>query len=195
MILLIDNYDSFTWNLYQALARNGQEVQVHRNDAMTPEAFIDLNPEAVVISPGPGHPKDAGSTPQVIAKLPERMPLLGVCLGHQALCEHYGATLEIDPVPIHGKTSPVHHEQSQLMQGLENPLSVGRYHSIRARRSSIPDCLRVTAWTQDDVVMAVEHQTLPRFGLQFHPESILTPQGQVMLDNFLTVAKQARSPR
>lgn len=185
MILLIDNYDSFTWNLYQSLAAVSPKVEVLRNDALSLEGFLAIKPAAVVISPGPGRPQDAGLTPALLAALPEQIPLLGICLGHQALCEHYGAQLEIDPTPMHGKSSEVHHEQSRLLKGLKNPMTAGRYHSIRVPRSSMPDCLRICAWTQDDVVMAVEHKELPRFGLQFHPESILSPQGDSIVENFV----------
>lgn len=187
MILLVDNYDSFTWNLYQSLAAVSPKVEVLRNDTLSLEGFLAMKPDAVVISPGPGRPQDAGLTPALIAALPEPIPLLGICLGHQALCEHYGAQLEIDPTPMHGKTSEVIHKRSRLLQGLDNPMIVGRYHSIRVPHSSMPDSLRVCAWTQDQVVMGVEHNFLPRFGLQFHPESILSPQGDSIIENFVNL--------
>lgn len=188
MILLLDNYDSFTWNLWQALAALGCEVRVERNDALSAEEALALAPEAVVFSPGPGRPADAGVMPALLAALPARTPLLGVCLGHQCLVEHYGGRLEVDPVPVHGKASPVHHEKDPLFAGLPNPFPAGRYHSLRAERAVLPACLRLTAWTEEGHVMAVRHRELPRHGVQFHPESILTPQGGRLLANFLELA-------
>lgn len=187
MILLIDNYDSFTWNLYQSMAAQGAQVEVHRNDAIDADGIRALQPSGVVVSPGPGRPADAGVTPRLFDVVDARVPMLGVCLGHQALCEHYGAELEVDDVPVHGKSSIVHHDNSELFRGLPNPLPAGRYHSLRARRDSVPDCLRLTAWTEDGLVMGVRHTELPRFGIQFHPESILTPTGDRMLGHFLAL--------
>ncbi len=188
MILLLDNYDSFTWNLWQALATLGTEVQVRRNDALSVAEALALAPEAVVFSPGPGRPADAGIMPALLAALPARTPLLGVCLGHQCLVEHYGGVLEVDPVPVHGKASLVHHEKEPLFAGLNNPFPAGRYHSLRAERARLPDVLRVTAWVEEGHVMAVRHRELPRYGVQFHPESILTPQGVRLLANFLELS-------
>jgi len=185
MILLIDNYDSFTWNLYQAMAALGVEVRVLRNDALTVLEALALEPSGIVLSPGPGRPANAGICPALIAALPERTPLLGVCLGHQALVEHEGGALELDPVPTHGKSSLVHHDGSELFVGLPNPFQAGRYHSLRAVRDALPGSLALTAWTEDGLVMAVRHTELPRFGVQFHPESILTPQGERVLARFL----------
>jgi len=191
MILLIDNYDSFTFNLYQALAELGAEVEVFRNDALSVDDALAKAPSAVVLSPGPGRPKDSGICPALLAQLPESVPLLGVCLGHQALVEHYGGALEIDPVPVHGKASLVHHDGQGLFKGLPNPVSAGRYHSLRAERASLPSCLQLTAWTDDGLVMAVKHESAPRYGVQFHPESILTPQGNRLLGSFLVAAGEA----
>ena len=188
MILLLDNYDSFTWNLWQALAALGCEVEVQRNDALTVEAALARLPEAVVFSPGPGRPADAGIMPALLAALPEHTPLLGVCLGHQCLVEHYGGRLEVDPVPVHGKASLVHHEKDALFAGLPNPFPAGRYHSLRAERSTVPDGLKVTAWTEEGHVMGLRHRSLPRHGVPFHPESILTPLGGRWLANFLELA-------
>jgi anthranilate synthase/aminodeoxychorismate synthase-like glutamine amidotransferase len=188
MILLIDNYDSFTWNLYQAMAALGVEVRVLRNDALTVAEAIALEASGIVLSPGPGRPLSAGICPALIAALPEHTPLLGVCLGHQALVEHEGGALEIDPVPTHGKSSLVHHDGSELFADLPNPFQAGRYHSLRAARDSLPETLTLTAWTGDGLVMGVRHRELPRFGVQFHPESILTPQGERLLARFLEVA-------
>lgn len=188
MILLLDNYDSFTWNLWQALAALGCEVQVQRNDALSLEQALALAPEAVVLSPGPGRPADAGIMPALLRALPAGTPVLGVCLGHQCLVEDCGGRLEVDPVPVHGKASLVHHEKEPLFAGLPNPFPAGRYHSLRAERASMPDSLKVTAWTEEGLVMAVRHRTLPRYGVQFHPESILTPQGERLLANFLELS-------
>ncbi|MCH2100483.1 MAG: aminodeoxychorismate/anthranilate synthase component II [Planctomycetes bacterium] len=187
MILLVDNYDSFTWNLYQSMAGQGAQVEVCRNDAVTLDEVADLRPSGLVISPGPGRPSHAGITPQIFGALPDHVPILGVCLGHQALCEHYGAELEVDPVPVHGKSSIMHHDDQGLFCGLPNPLPAGRYHSLRAKRETVPDCLLLTAWTEDGLVMGVRHQELPHFGIQFHPESILTPTGDRMIGRFLAM--------
>lgn len=191
-LLLLDNYDSFTWNLYQALAVLGVEVEVQRNDALTVDEVFERAPDAVVLSPGPGHPRASGICPELLRRLPEDWPVLGVCLGHQALVERYGGTLEQDPVPAHGKASPVFHDDASLA-GLPNPFAAGRYHSLRARADSLPDCLKRTAWTEEGLVMGVRHRELPRFGLQFHPESILTEQGGAVLAGFLREAGLARS--
>ena len=188
MILLIDNYDSFTWNLYQQMAGLGAEVAVHRNDALDVAGCLALGAGAIVLSPGPGRPAQAGVCPALIAALPERLPLLGVCLGHQALVEHYGGALEQDPVPVHGRSSPVHHDGSELFRDLQSPFEAGRYHSLRAQRGALPEPLELTAWTEDGLVMAVRHRELPRFGVQFHPESVLTPQGTRLVARFLELA-------
>lgn len=188
MILLIDNYDSFTFNLYQALAAEGAAVEVHRNDALSVDEALAKDPAAVVLSPGPGRPKDSGICPELLAKLPESTPLLGVCLGHQALVEHYGGELEVDPVPVHGKSSQVHHDGSGLFENLTNPFPAGRYHSLRAVRNELPAPLALNAWTDEGLVMGVRHVSAPRYGVQFHPESILTPQGNRLLAQFLANA-------
>lgn len=188
MILLIDNYDSFTFNLYQLVAGLGAQVEVLRNDAKSVDELIAMNARALLLSPGPGRPASAGVMPELLTRCPEELPVLGVCLGHQALVESYGGRLGVEPIPTHGKSSPIHHEDSQLLAGLPNPFPAARYHSLRAERDVLPEELKVTAWTEDGVVMAVEHRELPRFGLQFHPESILTPLGEPILRNFLTLA-------
>jgi anthranilate synthase component 2 len=188
VILLIDNYDSFTWNVYQALAELGSDVRVHRNDALTVDQVLALRPSALVLSPGPGRPEHSGICPELLQRAPDELPLLGICLGHQALVECYGGELECDPVPMHGKASLVHHDGSQLFDGLSNPFPAGRYHSLRAQRDLLPDELELSAWTEDGLVMAIKHKRLPRFGVQFHPESILTPQGSSVLANFLRLA-------
>jgi len=185
VILLLDNYDSFTFNLYQALAELGAEVEVARNDALSVAEVLALAPRAVVLSPGPGRPRDAGITLELLGALPLSTPLLGVCLGHQALVEHHGGALEVDLVPTHGKASAVQHDGQGLFAGLPSPLLCGRYHSLRAVRASLPEALALRAWTEDGAVMAVEHRAAPRFGVQFHPESILTPDGPRLLERFL----------
>lgn len=188
MILLIDNYDSFAFNLYQALSIFGPEVRVVRNDELTAAEVIALRPSAVVISPGPGRPAGAGIVLEVLAQLPATTPVLGVCLGHQALVESEGGALEVDAVPMHGKVSEITHDSSGLFAHVPSPLLCGRYHSLRACPSALPDSLRVVARTDDGAIMAVEHLSLPRFGLQFHPESILTPKGSELLARFLELA-------
>lgn len=188
MILLLDNYDSFTWNLVQAFARLGAEVEVERNDAASVDALLAREFAAVVLSPGPGRPCDAGVQPELLARLPEDVPLLGVCLGHQGLIEHYGGELEIDPHPAHGRSSSIRHDGSQLFSDLPNPFTAGRYHSLRANAARLPRELVACAWTDDGIVMGVRHLALPRFGVQFHPESILTPDGERLLARFLASA-------
>jgi anthranilate synthase component 2 len=188
MILLLDNYDSFTWNLYQSLAALGAEVDVRRNDALSVDDVLALQPTAIVLSPGPGRPQDAGIQPELLRRLDERTPLLGVCLGHQGLVESCGGALERDPIPVHGKSSLVHHDGSPLFDGLPDPFQAGRYHSLRARRDALPAELKLTAWTADGLVMGVQHTRWPRFGVQFHPESILTPLGERLVARFLAIA-------
>lgn len=190
MILLLDNYDSFTWNVYQALAQFGADVRVVRNDALCVDEVLALRPAAVVLSPGPGHPRDAGIQPSLIARLPTTTPLLGICLGHQGLVEAYGGELERDPEPVHGKSSRVHHAGDELFADLPNPFEAGRYHSLRAKQNSLPEELELTAWTDDGLVMAVRHRRYPRFGVQFHPESILSPRGDRIFARFLEMARE-----
>jgi len=188
MLLLIDNYDSFTYNLYQGLCVGGASVEVVRNDVCSVEELLAKKPQAVVLSPGPGKPDDAGVCLELIKSLPEETPFLGVCLGHQALVQAYGGDLEIDSAPVHGMSSLVHHEESAILGTCSNPFEAGRYHSLRATRDGLPDALRLTAWTDDGIVMAVEHKERPQYGIQFHPESILTAQGQRILNQFLNLA-------
>jgi anthranilate synthase component 2 len=197
MILLIDNYDSFTYNLVQALAGLGAEVVVKRNDALTCDEALALGASAVVISPGPGRPKDAGITMELLAALDPSVPVLGVCLGHQAIVEQAGGKLLVDPSPVHGKASLVHHAKGPLFRGVQSPFPCARYHSLVAERVSLPENFTLIAWTEDGHVMGVEDTLGPRFGVQFHPESILTPLGTRILANFLAAAGEpvaARSP-
>lgn len=191
MILLIDNYDSFVFNLYQGLGTLGADVHVMRNDALEVAEALALEPSAVVLSPGPGRPVDAGICLELVGALPASTPLLGVCLGHQTLVESEGGRLEVDGTPMHGKSSLVHHAGEGLFDGMPSPLTCGRYHSLRARADALPRSLRLTAWTEDGAVMAVEHRSMPRFGVQFHPESILTPLGTRLLGRFLSMAGES----
>ncbi len=184
-VLLIDNYDSFTYNLVQALASLGAEVLTHRNDAIDVETALALEPTHVVISPGPGRPEEAGVTIEVLSAFLERVPILGVCLGHQALAAALGGTVTRASRLMHGKTSPVYHDNRTLYAGLPNPFTVGRYHSLIVREEDLPADLHITAYTSEGEIMGCRHRALPVEGVQFHPESILTPQGSRLLANFL----------
>ena len=187
MILLIDNYDSFSYNLYQFIGAINKDIKVIRNDELAIDEIDDLNPSHIVISPGPGKPCDAGICEEVIRSLQSRYPILGVCLGHQAICEVYGATIDHASRLMHGKMSIAHVDnESKLFKGLERDIEVARYHSLAAVKDTIPDCLKITAMTDDGEVMAVEHKDYKVFGVQFHPESILTPDGMTMIRNFLS---------
>ena len=187
MILLIDNYDSFSYNLYQFIGAINKDIKVIRNDELAIDEIDDLNPSHIVISPGPGKPCDAGICEEVIRSLQSRYPILGVCLGHQAICEVYGATIDHASRLMHGKMSIAHVDnESKLFKGLERDIEVARYHSLAAVKDTIPDCLKITAMTDDGEVMAVEHKDHKVFGVQFHPESILTPDGMTIIRNFLS---------
>lgn len=188
MILLLDNFDSFVYNLDRYLQRLGQSTFVVRSDSITVDAIARLNVSAIIISPGPKSPNDAGCSLEVVRKLGRTIPILGVCLGHQAIGQAYGATIVRAPTPCHGKSSPIIHSNRGLFSGLPSPIDVGRYHSLVVDRDSVPDCLEVTAWTPDDVVMGIQHREHPVHGLQFHPESILTHLGYEYLKNFLRLA-------
>jgi anthranilate synthase component II len=183
-VVVVDNYDSFTYNLVQALGELGCELVVRRNDAATVDELAELRPDAVVLSPGPGRPEDAGVTPKVVDELGGCVAILGVCLGHQAICQSFGGTIVAAPEIVHGKPSEVHHVAGGLYEGVDEPFVAGRYHSLVADRATLPDVLEVTAWT-DDVVMGVRHRSLPIEGLQFHPESVLTAAGPRVLANFV----------
>ena len=186
MILLIDNYDSFSYNLYQQAAAIEPDMRVVRNDALTVSEIENLNPSHIILSPGPGYPKDAGICEEVVTKLGGRIPILGVCLGHQAICEAFGGRIEHAQQLMHGKQSQVALDEScPLFQGLPGEIPAARYHSLAVAEDSLPDCLKAVARTQDGEVMAVAHRDCPVYGLQFHPESILTPDGGTILKNFL----------
>lgn len=184
-VLLIDNYDSFTYNLVQSFLVLGAEVAVYRNDQITVADALLLEPSHVVISPGPGRPEDAGVSLDMIAAFAERTPVLGVCLGHQSLVQHFGGRIISAARLMHGKTSMIEHDGKVLFAGLPQPCEVGRYHSLAAQRDNIPACLEVTARTEGGEIMGVRHRELPVEGVQFHPESVLTPEGDQLLDNFL----------
>ena len=184
-MLLIDNYDSFTYNVVQAFAALGADVSVHRNDAITVAAALELDPTHLVISPGPGRPEDAGVSLAMIAAFAERVPVLGICLGHQSLVHHFGGEIVRAERLMHGKTSLAKHDGKTIFEGLPQPLEVGRYHSLCALRESLPDVLELTAETDRGEIMGVRHKTLPLEGVQFHPESVLTPDGRQLMANFL----------
>ena len=184
MILVIDNYDSFTYNLVQILSTLDGDVRVVRNDALSVDAVLGSKPDRLVVSPGPGRPEDAGISCELIRRN-GTIPLLGVCLGHQALGAVFGGTVSRAPVLMHGKTSEISHDGKGLFEGLENPFTATRYHSLVVERDSVPGALRVTATSADGLVMGLQHRTLPLVGVQFHPESILTPQGERLLRNFV----------
>ena len=190
-LLLIDNYDSFTYNLLHYFAELGAEVEVIRNDAMSPAQVLASKPDGIVISPGPSDPDHAGICLQVIeqnAALPSPIPLFGVCLGHQSIGQVFGGKI-IRHEPMHGKVSTINHDGTGLFDGLKNPLEVTRYHSLIIERDSLPESLQITAETKDGVIMGIAHQTLPFYGVQFHPESIASQQGHELLDNFLKIIR------
>ena len=186
MILLVDNYDSFTYNLYQYLGQLGAETRVIRNDELSATEALALRPERIVISPGPGTPDEAGITLDLIRAAAGQVPLLGVCLGHQALGQAFGGKVVRAAKLMHGKTSEIHHDGRTVFAGLPDPFTATRYHSLVVDRGSVPSCLEVSAWTDDGTVMGLRHRELPLEGVQFHPESILTHAGMDLLRNFVT---------
>ncbi len=188
MILLIDNYDSFSYNLYQLVGMIEPDIRVIRNDAMNVEEIQELRPERIILSPGPGYPKDAGVCIEAARELGREIPILGVCLGHQAICEAFGATISHARKLMHGKQSQVKLDtECPLFRGMQETISAARYHSLAAIRETLPGCLKITAQTEDGEVMAVQHRNYPIFGVQFHPESVLTPDGQEIFRNFVTI--------
>ena len=192
MIVVIDNYDSFTYNLVQYVGTLGAEVVVQRNDAVKVDALLALSPEGVLISPGPGEPKDAGISEDVIRAFSGRVPVLGVCLGHQAIGEVFGGRVIRAPRLMHGKTSPILHKGRGLFAGLDNPFEATRYHSLIVDRDSLPGVLEPVAWTPEGELMGLKHATHETWGVQFHPESVLTQQGLKLVENFLTLCHQQR---
>ncbi len=185
MLLLLDNYDSFTYNLYQYLSELGADVQVHRNDQITLDEIEALHPDHIVVSPGPCTPNEAGLSMQVIETFGPHIPVLGVCLGHQAIGQVYGGRVIRAPEPMHGKTSSMHHSKQGVFRGLPQPFEANRYHSLIVERSTLPDVLEITAETDDGLIMGLKHRTYSVEGVQFHPESIMTPVGKDLLRNFL----------
>jgi anthranilate synthase component 2 len=192
MILVIDNYDSFTYNLVHFLNELGAETVVRRNDALTAEDAIGLRPEAIVISPGPCTPNEAGICLELVAAAPPTLPVLGVCLGHQSIGQALGGQVVRAKSLMHGKTSPIHHAGQGVFAGMPNPFTATRYHSLSVARETLPEALEVTAWTDDGEVMGFAHRARPLFGVQFHPESIATEGGHQLLSNFLDLAGVSR---
>jgi anthranilate synthase component 2 len=187
MILVVDHYDSFTYNLVQLVESLGHETLVVKSDEKPADELVALEPEAVILSPGPGHPRDAGCFTELLDTLPSATPVLGVCLGHQALGLQCGGTVD-RAAPVHGKASLVYHDGRGILAGVTVPFEAGRYHSLVVERDDLPADLELTAWTEDGLVMAAQHREHPRFGVQFHPESILTPEGPRIVENFLRLA-------
>jgi len=188
MLLMIDNYDSFTYNLVQYFGELGEEVRVYRNDAITLKEIAAMNPARIVISPGPCSPAEAGISVATVLEFAGKIPLLGVCLGHQSIGAAFGGKVVHARQLMHGKTSLVHHHGAGVFRGLPKPLLVTRYHSLAIQRETLPDCLEITAWSDDAEIMGVRHKTLAVEGVQFHPESILTVQGRDLLRNFLRLS-------
>jgi len=188
MIFVLDNYDSFTYNLVQAIGKLGARVEVARNDAITAEDLLALKPVGLVLSPGPGRPEDAGNMPAILAACAGVLPVLGVCLGHQMIGLHFGGDVVAAPELVHGKSTRVFHDGRTIFRGLSDPFEAGRYHSLIVAKESLPKVLEVSARTQAGEIMAVRHRELPIEGVQFHPESILTPEGEKLLANFVAMA-------
>ncbi len=194
MILLIDNYDSFTFNLVHFLGDLGAKCVVKRNDALSPQEALAMQPEAIVLSPGPCTPKQAGICLDLIAAAAGKLPIFGVCLGHQAIGQAFGGDVIRAPAPVHGKTSAVHHANSDVFAGLPDPFTATRYHSLIVDDRTLPESLEATAWTADKIIMGMRHRTLPIFGVQFHPESIATSHGHEILQNFLNIVRGRNAP-
>ena len=189
MILLIDNYDSFTYNLVQYFGELKQKIKVVRNDEITTAQVKKIAPDYLVVSPGPCTPKEAGSSCPMIKEFAGSIPILGVCLGHQCIGAVFGGNIIRAKTLMHGKTSKIYHDRKGLFEGISNPFEATRYHSLVIEKETLPDCLKVTARSDDDLIMAVAHKTLPVYGVQFHPESILTQEGKKLLNNFLQLGK------
>lgn len=191
MILLIDNYDSFSYNLYQLIGEINPDIRVIRNDELTVGEIMALAPSHIIVSPGPGRPADAGVCEEVIKTAAGKIPILGVCLGHQAICETFGAEITYAKRLMHGKKSVITFDRdSRIFKGISGDIAVARYHSLAASQNGFPDVLKITAQTDDGEIMAVEHRSCPVFGLQFHPESILTQHGKKLLNNFLEIGRK-----
>ncbi|MFM8754366.1 MAG: anthranilate synthase component II [Phenylobacterium sp.] len=192
MILVIDNYDSFTYNLVHYLNELGAETRVHRNDDLTAADAIALRPDAVLLSPGPCSPDEAGICLELLGKAPDTLPILGVCLGHQSIGQAFGGRVVRAKALMHGKTSAIRHTGKGVFRDLPNPFTATRYHSLAVEQASLPDALEVTAWTEDGEIMGLQHRSRPVHGVQFHPESIATEGGHKLLGNFLELAARAR---
>jgi anthranilate synthase component 2 len=195
MLLLIDNYDSFTYNLVHCLGEQGAATLVYRNDALTVSDVLALHPNGIVISPGPCNPDRAGICLSLISEAAGRIPILGICLGHQAISQAFGAKIIRAPKPVHGKLSAIYHCKNGVLAGIPSPFHATRYHSLIVDRATLPDCLEVTARTRDGLIMALSHKALPIHGVQFHPESIATEYGHVLLNNFITLTRQGNLVR
>jgi anthranilate synthase component 2 len=195
MILVIDNYDSFTYNLYQYLGELGADVEVHRNDKIGLAEIVAKAPRGIVISPGPGRPEDGGISMEVIRDLSGKTPILGVCLGHQCIGQVFGGNVVGERRIMHGKTSMIEHNGEDMFEGVENPFEATRYHSLGVEREGLPDCLEITAETTEGEIMGLRHRSRPVWGVQFHPESILTKEGKKILRNFLARAGEVASPK
>ncbi len=191
MLLMIDNYDSFTYNLVQYLGELGAEVKVFRNDKITLKEIEKLKPQQIVISPGPCTPKEAGISKEVIEHFAGKVPILGVCLGHQSIGEVFGGEVVRAPYLMHGKTSQIHHDEKTIFQGVQNPFTATRYHSLIVKKETLPDVLEVSAWTEDGLIMGLRHKKYLVEGVQFHPESIMTNVGHAILKNFLELSSKA----
>lgn len=185
MLLILDNYDSFTYNLVQYLGELGQRSTVYRNDEIELQEILDIKPDGIVISPGPCTPDEAGISVALVQEFAATVPVLGVCLGHQSICQAFGGNIIRADQVMHGKVSSIHHNQVNLFKGIENPFTATRYHSLIAEKTSLPECLEVVAWTNEGIIMGVKHREYEVYGVQFHPESILTPVGHDLLRNFL----------
>jgi len=193
MFLLIDNYDSFTYNLLHFLGELGGDVVVKRNDAITPDEVMAMNPEGIVISPGPCDPPQAGICLDLLAAIPETMPVFGVCLGHQSIGQHFGADIVRAPKPMHGKVDKITHNAQGVFKDIPSPIEATRYHSLTIDPESFPDCLEITATSDDGVIQGLRHKTRPIFGVQFHPESIASQHGHDILKNFLDISKSRKA--
>ena len=189
MILIIDNYDSFTYNLYQYIGVFQDDIRVIRNDKITVEEIEEMDPERIILSPGPKSPKDAGICLDVVKEVYDKKPMLGICLGHQCIGEAFGGNVSYAKALFHGKQSRITHEGTGLFQGIPSPIAVARYHSLAVQEEGLPECLLVTARTKDGEIMAMQHRKYPVYGLQFHPESIYTEHGKRIIENFLTVSE------
>ncbi|MGM7684108.1 aminodeoxychorismate/anthranilate synthase component II [Cytobacillus sp. Hm23] len=192
MILMIDNYDSFTYNLVQYLGELGEELVVKRNDEITIKEIEELNPSFIMISPGPCSPNEAGISLETIQYFAGKIPLFGVCLGHQSIAQAFGGDVVRADKLMHGKTSQIFHNQKTIFKDIENPLTATRYHSLIVKRETLPDCFEITAWTEEDEIMAIRHKTLPIEGVQFHPESIMTAFGKRLLKNFIDQYREVK---